>query len=66
MCPVCSIQATHVKKNFKLSNLLSNYLEENPDEKRNQAEIKELEENNVYINDITEIVDFETEASNVP
>lgn len=51
-CPNCREGIIMVKKNATLNSTIESYLTVNPDMRRSEAEIKELESKNIFKNDI--------------
>jgi E3 ubiquitin-protein ligase CHFR len=43
-CPQCRIEITSVRRNFAIINLVETYLEQNPEKKRSEEELKEMDE----------------------
>ena len=54
-CPSCREPVTEVKKNSLINNLTEGYLLLNPNLKRDLAELKKLEEINIFKNDVVKI-----------
>jgi len=54
-CPVCRLKVERISKNHLVNNLIESYLKEKPDKKRNEDEIKNLNEKNKIKNDMVNI-----------
>ena len=54
-CPHCRDIVVEVKKNATLNNVVLNYLELNPDEKRDPEELREVEEKNIFNADVYKV-----------
>lgn len=54
-CPSCRVAVNEIKKNSLVNSLIENYLLLNPQLKREEAEIKELEEKNIFKNDLVKV-----------
>lgn len=54
-CPSCREPVTEVKKNSLVNSLIENYLQLNPNLKRDSKDIENLEKLNIFKNDVVKI-----------
>ena len=54
-CPSCRVAVNEIKKNSLINSLIENYLLLNPQLKRQEDEIRDLEEKNIFKNDLVKV-----------